>query len=149
MRQRQGTLLCIAIGLAFVLAASLISLLAPSQGTAYAQTTPSASISIGEYTLPQGGATYLVVGFRNMPQDPSDDGKFHPDLVFRLDLHRNSDGSWVEENDCDSTLFGKNYHFNTWWRDDIDLLPRHRQPEHRARLSRGQLQGHGDGKKQL
>ena len=122
MRQRQGTLLCIAIGLAFVLAASLISLLAPSQGTAYAQTTPSASISIGEYTLPQGGATYLVVGFRNMPQDPSDDGKFHPDLVFRLDLHRNSDGSWVEENDCVSTLFGKNYHFNTWWRDDIDFF---------------------------
>ncbi|MDE0070779.1 MAG: putative Ig domain-containing protein [Caldilineaceae bacterium] len=122
MRQRQGTLLCIAIGLAFVLAASLISLLAPSQGTAYAQTTPSASISIGEDTLPQGGATYLAVGLRNMPQDPDDDGEFHPDLVFRLDLHRNSDGSWVEENDCDSTLFGKNYHIDTWWRDDITFF---------------------------
>ncbi len=122
MRQRQGTLLCIAIGLAFVLAASLISLLAPSQGTAYAQTTPSASVSIGEDTLPQGGATYLAVGLRNMPQDPNDDGEFHPDLVFRLDLHRNSDGSWVEENDCDSTLFGKNYHIDTWWRDDITFF---------------------------
>ena len=122
MRQGQGTLLCIAIGLAFVLAASLISLLAPSQGTAYAQTTPSASVSIGEDTLPQGGATYLAVGLRNMPQDPNDDGEFHPDLVFRLDLHRNSDGSWVEENDCDSTLFGKNYHIDTWWRDDITFF---------------------------
>ena len=122
MQQRQGTLLCIAIGLAFVLAASLISLLAPSQGTAYAQTTPSASVSIGEDTLPQGGATYLAVGLRNMPQDPNDDGEFHPDLVFRLDLHRNSDGSWVEENDCDSTLFGKNYHIDTWWRDDITFF---------------------------
>ena len=121
MRQRQGTLLCIAIGLAFVLAASLISLLAPSQGTAYAQTTPSVSLSIGESTLPQGGATYLVLGLNNMPQDPTDDGAFHPDLVFRVDLHRNSDGSWVGENDCDPDLFGRNYRPNTWWRAELKV----------------------------
>ena len=121
MQQRQGTLLCIAIGLALVLAASLISLLAPSQGTAFAQTAPYVSLSIGENTLPQGGATYLVLGLNNMPQDPSDDGAFHPDLVFRVDLHRNSDGSWVEENDCDPDLFGKNYHPNTWWKAEYQV----------------------------
>lgn len=121
MRQRQGTLLCIAIGLAFVLAASLISLLAPGRSTAYAQTTPYVGLSIGENTLPQGGATWLVLTLRNMPQDPNDDGKFHPNLVLRVDLHRNSDGSWVEENDCDSKLFGRNYKLDTWWRDDISV----------------------------
>ena len=122
MRQRQGTLLCLAVGLAFVLAVSLISLLAPRQGTAYAQTGPSVDVSIGQNRLPQGGATYLVAGFRNMPQDPNDDGEFHPDVDFRLDLERSSDGSWVEENDCTPSLFGRNYTFNTWWRDDLQVF---------------------------
>ena len=122
MRQRQGTLLCLAVGLAFVLAVSLISLLAPRQGTAYAQSGPFISVSIGQNRLPQGGATYLVGGFRNMPQDPNDDGEFHPDVDFRLDLERDSDGSWVDENDCTPSLFGRNYTFNTWWRDDIQVF---------------------------
>ena len=38
--------------------------------TAYAQDAPHVSISIGEATLPQGGSTYLVGTFRNMPKDP-------------------------------------------------------------------------------
>ena len=38
--------------------------------TAYAQDPPHVSISIGEATLPQGGSTYLVGTFRNMPKDP-------------------------------------------------------------------------------
>ncbi len=119
MRQRQGTLLCIAVGLAFVLVVSLISLLAPRQGTAYAQSSSSAVVSIGQNRLPQGGKTYLVAEFRNMPQDPNDDSAFHPDVDFRLDLQRDSDGSWVDEDDCTPSLFGRNYSFDTWWRDDI------------------------------
>ena len=122
MRRRQGMLLCIAVGLAFVLVVSLISLLAQRQGTAYAQSNPAIYVSIGQNRLPQGGKTYLHGRFDNMPQDPNDDGAFHPDVDFRLDLQRDSDGSWVDENDCTPSLFGKNFTFNTWWRASIGVF---------------------------
>ena len=76
---------------------------------------------MGESTLPQGGATYVVGQFSNMPQDPNDDTKFHPDLEFRLDMQRSSEGTWIEENGCDPSLFGRNYTFDTWWRSEITV----------------------------
>ena len=84
--------------------------------TAYAQDPPHVSISIGEATLPQGGSTYLVGTFRNMPKDPNDGTlKFTPDLKYRMDLERNTGGTWSEANDCESDQFGIYKGIATWW----------------------------------
>ena len=120
MRQRTEMLI-VALGFSLVLLAALVAALSPRAQSAFAQSDPRISISMGERTLPQGGATYLVGQFYNMPQDPNDETEFHSDLIFRLDMQRSSEGTWIEENECDPSLFGRNYTFNTWWRSDITV----------------------------
>ncbi len=120
MRQRTE-MLTAALGLSLVLLAALVAALSPRAQSAYAQSDPRISVSIGESTLPQGGGTYLVGQYYNMPQVPNDDTEFHPDLISRLDMQRSLEGTWIEENGCDPNLFGRNYTFNTWWRSPVDV----------------------------
>ena len=89
--------------------------------TAYAQDPPHVSISIGEATLPQGGSTYLFGTFQNLPKNPNDDRKFHPELRYRFDLDRHSEGTWSDANDCESDNFGNYKGIDTYWRDRLDI----------------------------
>ena len=93
MHRRKEFLIGSLIGLCIMLLALLAAVVAPRSRTVYAQDPPHVSISIGEATLPQGGSTYLVGTFQNLPKDPNDLGKFHPKLKYRFDLERNSEGS--------------------------------------------------------
>ena len=106
-----GALLLCALAVIFTLRAQ----------TVYAQDPPNVSISIGEATLPQGGTSYLIVGFHNMPKDPQNNRAYHPDLWYRLDLERNTDGMWGDANDCVSDQFGNNKGIDTWWRQELDI----------------------------
>ena len=121
MHRRKEFLIGSLIGLCIMLLALLAAVAAPRPRAALAQDTPSVSISIGESTLPQGGTTYLVVGFRNMPKDPQDSGEYHPDLRYRLDLERNNDGTWGDANDCESGTFDRDINFHQWWREDLTI----------------------------
>ena len=121
MRKRRELLVCILIGTSFMLVASLVAAIAPRSKMATAQSETRISISIGESTLPQGGASYLVGQFFNLPQDPNDDGEFHPDHSFRFDLERNSEGTWSDANDCEESPIGENKRFITWYRSPIDF----------------------------
>ncbi len=122
MHRRRELLIGVLIGLSFMLLASLAAAIAPRSRMAYAQSNPWISISIGEDTLPQGGATYLVGGLNNMPQDPNDDGKFHPDLRYRFDLERNNEGTWTEANECEESSFvGSDNYIGTWYRSPLDV----------------------------
>ena len=122
MHRRRELLIGVLIGLSFMLLASLAAAIAPRSRMAYAQSNPWISISIGEDTLPQGGATYLVGGLNNMPQDPNDDGKFHPDLRYRFDLERNDEGTWNEANECEEPSFvGSDHYIGTWYRSPLDV----------------------------
>ena len=121
MHRRKEFLIGSLIGLCIMLLALLAAVVAPRSRTVYAQDPPHVSISIGEATLPQGGSTYLVGTFRNMPKDPTDPGKFHPNLKYRFDLERNSEGSWIEENDCESDHFNRNIGISVYWRERLDV----------------------------
>ena len=106
-----GALLLCALAVIFTLRAQ----------TAYAEDPPHVSISIGEATLPQGGSTYLFGTFQNLPKDPNVEGKFHPDLRYRFDLDRHSEGTWSDANDCESDNFGNYKGIDTYWRDRLDI----------------------------
>ena len=122
MQKRRELLIGVLIGLSFMLLASLAAAIAPRSRMAYAQSNPWISISTGEDTLPQGGSTYLVVQLYNMPQDPDDDGEFHPDLRYRVDLERNNEGTWTEANECEeSTFFGSDNYIGTWYRSPLEV----------------------------
>ena len=122
MHRRRELQIGVLIGLSFILLASLAAAIAPRSRTAHAQSDPRISISTGENTLPQGGATYLVVHLYNMPQDPDDDGEFHPDLRYRVDLERNNEGTWTEANECEeSTFFGSDNYIGTWYRSPLEI----------------------------
>ena len=122
MHRRKEFLIGSLIGLSIMLLALLAAVAAPRPRAALAQDTPSVSISIGESTLPQGGTTYLNVGFRNMPKDPQDSGEYHPNLRYRLDLERNNDGAWGDANDdCNSGLFDRDIDFDVWWRENLNI----------------------------
>ena len=92
-----------------------------ARGLVYAQDAPHVSISIGEATLPQGGSTYLFGTFQNLPKNPNDDGKFHPELRYRFDLDRHSEGTWSDANDCESDNFGNYKGIDTYWRDRLNI----------------------------
>ena len=122
MHRRRELLIGVLIGLSFMLLASLAAAIAPRSRMAYAQSNPWISISTGENTLPQGGATYLFGELHNMPQDPNDDGKFHPDLRYRFDLERNNEGTWTEANECEeSSIVGSDNYIGTWYRSPLDV----------------------------
>ena len=104
------------------------------------------SVSLGEGTLPQGGTTYLVVGFRNMPKDPQNSGAYHPDLRYRLDLERNTDGTWGDANDCELGEFDRDINFSPM----VERGTSHRghvKLSHWLELSGRILQGSSDRKK--
>ena len=121
MHRRKEFLIGSLIGLCIMLLALLAAVVAPRSRTVYAEDLAHVSISIGEATLPQGGTTYLVVGFRNMPKDPQDSGEYHPDLRYRLDLERNTDGTWGDANDCELGEFGRDINFHQWWREELTI----------------------------
>ena len=107
-----GALLLCALAVIFTLRAQ----------TVYAQDPPNVSISIGEATLPQGGTSYLIVGFHNMPKDPQNNRAYHPDLWYRLDLERNTDGMWGDANgDCELGEFDRDINFHQWWREELTI----------------------------
>ena len=121
MHRRKEFLIGSLIGLCIMLLALLAAVVAPRSRTVYAQDPPHVSISIGEATLPQGGSTYLVGTFRNLPQDPGNARSFHPNLKYRFDLERNSEGSWIEANDCESDHFNRNIGISGYWRERLDV----------------------------
>ena len=110
MHKRKEFLIGTTIGVCIVLVASLLAAIAPRSQTAYAQDpVPSASISLGEDTLPQGSSTYLVVTLSNMPKKSGDETKVAA-LTYKFELQRNDDGSWVDANDCGPSGFGDVHH---------------------------------------
>ena len=121
MHRRKEFLIGSLIGLCIMLLALLAAVVAPRSRTVYAQDPPHVSISIGEATLPQGGSTYLFGTFQNLPKNPNDDGKFHPELRYRFDLDRHSEGTWSDANDCESDNFGNYKGIDTYWRDRLNI----------------------------
>ena len=121
MHRRKEFLIGSLIGLCIMLLALLAAVVAPRSRTVYAQDPPHVSISIGEATLPQGGSTYLFGTFQNLPKKPTDDRKFHPELRYRFDLDRHSEGTWSDANDCESDNFGNYKGIDTYWRDRLDI----------------------------
>ena len=121
MHRRKEFLIGSLIGLCIMLLALLAAVVAPRSRTVYAQDPPHVSISIGEATLPQGGSTYLFGTFQNLPKNPNDDRKFHPELRYRFDLDRHSEGTWSDANDCESDNFGNYKGIDTYWRDRLDI----------------------------
>ena len=121
MHRRKEFLIGSLIGLCIMLLALLAAVVAPRSRTVYAQDAPYVSVSLGEGTLPQGGTSYLVVGFHNMPQNPQNSREYHPDLRYRLDLERNTDGTWDDANDCELGEFDRDINFHQWWREDLTI----------------------------
>ena len=66
-----GALLLCALAVIFTLRAQ----------TAYAQDTPSASISLGEFSVRQGDGTMLAATLKNLPNDPNNPVAFPHTLI--------------------------------------------------------------------
>ena len=121
MRMRTKVSIVTVVGAGALLLCALAIIFTLRTQTAYAQDPASVAISLGEFTLPQGGSTYLVGTFRNLPNDPKILGNFHPNLNYRFDLQRNSEGTWIEANDCESDHFNRNIGISVYWREKLDV----------------------------
>ena len=117
MHRRKEFLIGSLIGLCIMLLALLAAVVAPRPRAALAQDTPSASISLGEFSVRQGDGTMLAATLKNLPNDPENSGSF-PAYTYRFDLERKVGEEWENADNCELSPVGqtKNIHpvYDAW-----------------------------------
>ena len=117
MHRRKEFLIGSLIGLCIMLLALLAAVVAPRPRAALAQDTPSASISLGEFSVRQGDGTMLAATLKNLPNDPENSGSF-PAYTYRFDLERKVGEQWSDADECELAPVGnlKDIHpvYNVW-----------------------------------